>query len=131
MTEHPEMWAVVLIIGSAIITLLGKITFDWLKNKDGDSKIYVCPLDKAAAVDYIKRACENTQENQDILKKMETNLNHGISVAERNTESYHKFLIILNDLKNMIVNNTEAQKEIVKEIKTQTIILRDINKNGK
>jgi hypothetical protein len=116
MSEHPEFWWILAAVAGGFLTLLLKMAFEWLKNKSGGDLLDVI-------LSYVKGVDKRT-----LL--MEQNLAHGVSVAERNTQSYHEFIIALNDLKNMIKADTEATKELVKEIKNQTAILTQIKNNG-
>ena len=116
MNEHPELFYIVTGVAGGFIALLLKMAWEWLKTKSGGDYLTVI-------LEYVKGIDKRT-----LL--MEQNLAHGVSVAERNTESYHEFIIALNDLKNMISNNTKVSKELVTEIKNQTKILTEIKNNG-
>jgi hypothetical protein len=120
MNEHPELWWILAAVAGGFVSLLLKMAFEWLKNKSGGdlSKVILAKVE--------------TVDNRTLL--MEQNLAHGVSVAERNTDSYHEFIIALNDLKNMIKADTDATKELIKEVKTQTKVfnnvLVEIKRNG-
>jgi hypothetical protein len=116
MNEHPELFYIIASVAGGFVALLLKMAWEWLKNKSGGDLDRVI-LNKVETID-----------NRTLL--MDQNLTHGVSVAERNTESYHQFIIALNDLKNMIKADTDATKELVKEIKAQTKILTEIKNNG-
>jgi hypothetical protein len=116
MSEHPELWWILAAVAGGFVSLLLKMAFEYLKNKSGGDLSRVI-LNKVETID-----------SRTLL--MEKNLDHGVSVAERNTDSYHEFIIALNDLKNMIKADTDATKELVKEIKAQTKILTEIKNNG-
>ena len=113
MNQHPEMWYIIIGLVGILGGFLSKMAFELIKNKSGDGRLLevISVIDKRTAL-------------------MDKNLDDGISVAKRNTESYHEFLIVLNDLKNMISNNTDVTKELVKEVKTQTVVLTQIKNNG-
>ena len=113
MNQHPEMWYIIIGLVGILGGFLSKMAFEVIKNKSGDGSLLevISVIDKRTAL-------------------MDKNLDDGISIARRNTESYHEFLIVLNDLKNMISNNTDVTKELVKEVKTQTAVLTEIKNNG-
>jgi len=120
MSEHPEFWYILTAIGGGLFALIFKMAFEWLKTKSGGDLSKVI-LDRVNRID-----------NRTML--MDKNLDDGVAVAKRNTDSYHEFLIVLNDLKNMIGNNTKVTEELVQEVKTQTEVfnkvLIEIKRNG-
>lgn len=116
MTEHPELFYIIASVAGGFVALLLKMAWEWLRNTSGGDLDRVI-LNKVETID-----------SRTLL--MESNLAHGVSVAERNTESYHEFIIALNDLKNMIKGSVDVQRQLVREVKEQTKILTEIKNNG-
>ena len=123
-----------LLITMGVTTIALKIIWDWLKGSrrgtDPLALATICPLDQAATVANISGIKSTVEDNKITLHDLDIKLDHGVSVAERNTKSYTEFIIALNDLKNMIKNNTAAVKTQAEEASKQTALLRSIKNNG-
>ena len=90
----------------------------------------ICPMDQSGATTAISEIKKTVEDNRGDLHNLGLKVDHGVSIAERNSESYTKFIIALNDLKNMIKNNTAAVRNLTEESTKQTAILRSIKNNG-
>ena len=59
-----------------VISLVGKIVFDWFKNKgNGQNKAIICPIDRSGTIDKIddidSRSEEQAKENVKIVMLLE------------------------------------------------------------
>ncbi len=122
-----------LLFAAGILGLLFKVFFDWMKKRGEPVTEKVrpeCAFDREQTIFQVAEIHTTVDKCETDLQAITIKLDHGVAVAERNTESYSKFIIVLNDLKNMIKNSTEAQKEMTIEVRKQTVILTAIKKNG-
>ena len=126
MTEHPEFYWVLGIIIAFVLSIVIKIVYDWLKNrpeKERRSSERVCPLDRKGLVKTMEHADGTLDDVTKKLDKIDTDLQAGIKVAERNTKHYEDFVKTLAGLDGGI-------KQMISEMKLQTTILLSIKTNG-
>lgn len=115
----------ILAMGGTIIT---KIIWDWLKNRNGkNDKIYVCPLDKSAMADIIAEIKNKNNVIHEDIKDMRTDLRAGIKVAERNTQHYEDFVRSLTVLNTSSAQTLDILKTLTASIQRQTELLVQMN----
>ncbi len=120
---NPDLMKFLYLISAGIMGLLFKIFYDSLKKKNGGPQ--------GETVFQIGEIHEVTKVLEKGLSKIDADLEGGLEIAKQNSASHQKFILALNDLKNMVGNSIKVHDELMQETKKQTGILVEIKKNGR
>lgn len=122
-------------VGGLLIYLFLRELFGFLKARrngelEGKTPVIMCPLDRKGTIKNIEDLEEGLEKMTEKLNTIGANLDHGVKVAERNTEHSEEFVKTLANLTNASSNMLEELKDLNKSAQEQIKLLIQIQKNG-
>lgn len=119
-----EINTIDIILIGAVVSLVGKMVYDIIRAGGAKSKnsLSVIAFDKMCI--SVQETLKAVTEMDKRFFVMEKQLDHSVVIAEKNSESYQKFIIAVNDLSNI-------NKNVLAETRAQTEILTKMLLNGR